>query len=851
MQQIVRVLASTKILAALCLLPFLRLAGGQSYLAVFFGVEVLTFGAAAVWLITGSRSHPRAGHLGTTFLLVAAAFGSNFLTQISDFSPFAAVFSVLSLVQPEAFIPYFFSRFVQEFPRVDKYRLAGRLARVLIPVSLVFSCGLFFLSLLDATRVLSPERTVLILLLRRDVGPTATLFWFLIMVIQLVVLATCIGKARDASSRERQKVGAFVSFLAIGTAPLLATLLLEDLIPVFGQFMDRSGNRLVGGVVVWSALASIPLTTGYSVLADNVMRAPVAIRRSLELVSIRYTIASIFLIPLPLLIYLVYSRRAESLAVLASDRSIQMLFGLVVLYFVGFRVRHKIGHMLDRAFLLEANDPGKSVMRLALSCHQATTLEGCVTELQNEIRTSFKASEVIVMLRNSDGLEFRDLRGEHPPLALSSSLVTHTVANPLPMETQSWVLQEEDDVSEQWLRALEPELVLPLFDSNGIALGVVSIGERQNELPFSQDDRRVLSTLGSLASTAIENLQKRIEPESRSDSSESGGASEIAMATRCDRCGRIESPVSTVCSNCRGALTQADLPQVLAKKYRLDAVIGEGGMGVVYRATDLELIREVAVKYPSVDSSNAAMRLRNEARAMVVGTHPNVAVVYVAERWRNRPLLILELFQHGTLRDRLDVGPLSLSEMTRTGISLCGVLQLIHTKGVVHRDIKPSNIGLTSDGTAKLMDFGLAKFLSDDRSDAAEKTANAYRLEVSTLPLEQMQALTEPGEIVGTPSYMSPEAACADPADTSFDLWSLGITLLEAWSGTNPMIRSTVSETLEVVRTGVVPSAKNLRADTPTGLSSFFAKALHSRPQERFESAAEIQVSLEQIAAGC
>jgi len=269
---------------------------------------------------------------------------------------------------------------------------------------------------------------------------------------------------------------------------------------------------------------------------------------------------------------------------------------------------------------------------------------------------------------------------------------------------------------------------------------------------------------------------------------------------------------------------------------RVDRRIGSGGMGVVYRATDTSLRRQVAVKTLPAVSMGQARQLRREARAMAALSHPNLATIHAVDAWRGTPLLIVEYLQGGTLQDWLRAGPLDIGRVLQAGVDLAGALDHMHAQSTLHRDIKPSNIGFTSTGIPKLLDFGLARFVD------VRASRNSGGAETTTSTSEAR--LTPSALLIGTPAYFSPELVALQPPDFASDLWALALSLYEAISGQNPMAGGTTVETLQRIATLAFPRLDTLRADCPSNIADGFARALSRDPRERPASARELRALL-------
>ena len=208
--------------------------------------------------------------------------------------------------------------------------------------------------------------------------------------------------------------------------------------------------------------------------------------------------------------------------------------------------------------------------------------------------------------------------------------------------------------------------------------------------------------------------------------------------------------------------------------YRILAEIGAGGMGVVYRARDSRLDRDVALKVllPEVaDDPERLARLTREAKLLASLNHPNIAQIHGLEESPAREVaMVMELVEGPTLADRIARGPIPVAETIRVATQVAHALEAAHDQQIVHRDLKPANIKLRSDGTVKVLDFGLAKGLGGDaaQGDDAETVA-AVR--------------TRSGAIVGTPAYMAPEQATGHPVSKRADIWAFGCLLYEMLTG--------------------------------------------------------------------
>jgi serine/threonine-protein kinase len=260
--------------------------------------------------------------------------------------------------------------------------------------------------------------------------------------------------------------------------------------------------------------------------------------------------------------------------------------------------------------------------------------------------------------------------------------------------------------------------------------------------------------------------------------------------------------------------------------------LGGGGMGVVYRARDRVLGREVALKLvrpEQAGDTQARQRFLREARAAGILSHPGIATVYEAgeallEGGAGEPQLFIaqELVAGEALSERVRRGPLPVAEVLRLGVQLAEALGEAHERGIVHRDVKPSNLMLTPEGRLKVLDFGLAR----RRAWAAELPAS--ELEAETW------SRTAPGLIVGTPAYMAPEQIAGDVLEATADVYAAGCVLYELLAGRPPHVGASTAEVLRRSLTETPRAVAELRPEVPLGLAAVVARALAREPGERF-----------------
>ena len=274
--------------------------------------------------------------------------------------------------------------------------------------------------------------------------------------------------------------------------------------------------------------------------------------------------------------------------------------------------------------------------------------------------------------------------------------------------------------------------------------------------------------------------------------------------------------------------------------YRIERKIGEGGMGEVWAATDTRLNRTAAIKaLPAAVAAEPERlaRFKREAQLLAALSHPNIAAIYGLEQTDDASYLALELVEGDDLSTCIPGRPVPIDDATEIALQIAAALEEAHDKGIIHRDLKPANIKITPDGKAKVLDFGLAKALSEDPSGSVSS------LELSASPTLTAAMGTQAGVILGTASYMSPEQARGKAVDRRADIWAFGVILFEMLTGERLYAGETVTDVIAQVVTRE-PEWDKLPEATPVAMRRVLKRCLQKDPRKRLRDIGDAALEL-------
>jgi hypothetical protein len=811
-----------------------------------FVASLLVFGMAGWVLLWGGGRDLRVPQLGALFVVIASSYSDTVPVGHETWRVAWWPAAALQGITTDAFLAFALWMFVSVFPAKASRSMDRLVGQSFAVVSLAVGVCLLAANLTLRLPTLAgalPPGTLSLLQAADRYAPERGYYWLTVFGLAAPALPYLLWRSRFGGCEDRRRVAFFTGSLVAGLAPMLAAVLLSRFLP----FFDDPGRRQRVGVLLYAALLAMVPATAYSVFVHRVLDVGLVVRRALQYRIARYAIWATTAAPLVALGVYVHERRHMAIAeIIDWERSLTLAPAVAAGALV-LASRRRLLALLDRIFLREPPNHLQVMATLEQRLREASSAREIAEIAALEIDRATHPQSIAVLLADRTGQRLVPVEDGARPLELGTPLgaLLLGVRQEIQIGRASspiWDLLPDGD--REWLESGGFVLLIPLVDRAGRLVGAVAQGETRSELPYSREDRLLLRVMAAEAANAIENCRLRHLPGRPASATPETLEAHEEPAAQCPEC-RLVWPTSRRDCQCGARTQRAALPAFLLAKFRLERLLGSGGMGLVYLAVDLSLDRRVAIKTLIRLSVEKARRLEREARAMARVRHPNLAVIFGVERWDEYPLLIVEYLEGGTLADRLRQSRMTPREALSLGVVLGDVLDRVHASGMLHRDIKPSNIGYSAEGVPKLLDFGLASLVSD----AAGTPAGDLALPATDGQLPTSTTATSSHHLKGTVPYLSPEAVGGAAPDVSFDLWSLGLVLYESVAGINPLAASGRSATFENIRSAKVPDVRVFCPDCPPLVARFFLDALAASRDVRPPTAAALRGQCQRLLA--
>lgn len=800
---------------------------------------------SGTWLFVGGRRDVRAQALATLFVLFATLFSDRLLIRASAGQPelLARAMQLVAAIELVAFCPFALWRFVAAFPRPQPITSQRWVAPAMQYATLL--TGIVLLAGNVITMLPGADRMGIAAALAWTSQYDQRVFWPVLTMLTIACLVLLIVKWKSAAPPGRRRLSWVVFGIALGNAPMLAHIMVGLVSPAYAAFAREPETSRALGIIFTLFTLLIPLTTTYAVVEEQALNVSFVVRRAVQYALAKYTVVAVIAILVIAVALIAYGNRTRTLADLIAGSPVALAVSLMLI--VLLMSRRALLSAIDRRFFRDQYNAQQILVTLTERSQSLHSAREVMSLLVMEVQRALHLERAAFLLVDDSGDTLGDPQGRVRSLGLRGPLGVLVSGSRAPLDvdlsSSGSALSRLPEAEREWLADAGARLIVPVFGVRDVPIGLLVLGDKRSELPFTDEDKRLMAAVASQAALALEQQLNRESPNLDTPASlpRSNGA-------QCVSCGRMQPRPAERCTMCNGPIRDALLPIVVAGKFEVEQQIGAGGMGVVYRGKDLTLNRPVALKVLPRIGAAAATRLRREARAMAALQHTNLALIHVMESWRGAPVLVLEYLAGGTLADRIRHRPLPIDEVLTIFTAMTEVLGHVHNAGYLHRDIKPSNLGFTAHGVPKLLDFGLVQMISDvaDGSTATFSTAPISGSTVDGVRGGSGHSGTVTNlQLIGTPAYMSPEAVNLEPPDPRVDLWSLAITMYEAVTGTNPFRAPSVTETTKLVTAGDLPDARGARPDCPDGLSRFLSRALARDRSERPQSAAQFRAGLQ------
>ena len=791
-------IATIEVAATLLLLPWARgdYLREHGEVAVFMTTKFVGHAAAAGLLLWAGRGDWRTWLLGVYCLLKATQAPTHMLPAfVLEVPPPAAYAAYLQHLPADSrlllalhvpvflFAPAFLWAFAREYPRVHRRTRLDDLARRMIPTSALIGVGLWVACAVTLELARAGAAAPVALVLDGTIAMQDLLVLGAVAVIAL--------RAHTAPADEARRVvvfsAGFLLFMGVSAA--------YDVVETFRPG-DWVSNYRWSPTVLLIEVLRFPglILLWYAVLAARIPHLREAVRAFYRRLLLHPDLlGAVAAVPAGALAWHIGRSPERAVGAVIADPLAQSLFAAVGILLLLIAARERILIRLDAWILPETADQRQALADAAGALAQAGRITTVGETVTRTVRRGCGSPATLLVADDAETQAggFGATQARIAPLPRQAAIVhlLETAGGPVRVEPAGqpsvFPLLPPDEAA--WVTETGADVIVPIPGPGTDVLGVLVVSRRLDGRLVRSVDLPFLEALGAAAGLALARLQLLDAPGT--------GSGEAPPAEECPVCRCLTEAGEPPGCACGPAYVATEVPKLLAGKFRLTRRLGAGGMGAVYLARDLRLERDVAIKILTARSLGRLMGLKPEAWAMSTVTHPAVAQIHGVESWRGRPFLVVEFLAGGTLEDRLRDGPLAPSQAVSVAARLADALAVLHEKGFLHGDVKPSNIGFTSEGSPKLLDFGLA------------------------------HAVDDAAMVGGTLPYLSPEVLSGRPAEEADDVWSLSVVLYEMVSGRHPFAGGTLEQVRNRIRRQRL-AAGSAAAPSATAVVAFAASIL-------------------------
>ena len=794
---------------------------GRPMWLVFLTVSIAFFAAGAALGILRPED-PQVRLIAATMIAAACPMIHEVFSGIRTFlvgwerSVHVASAATSLFVFPMTF--HFFTRFPDwrtpgPIWRAIQYVLYALMAVVFLP-----SWVLYFMSLdvsARATQFLVTHSSLFFLAYRIQVRP---LFVFMTGSLALSIVAATRNYIRLQDPGGRRRIRWVVAALVVGCLPYIVVIVLFR---VANAISDPTYRFYYPATFI--TMVTIPAALAMAVWKEQLFDVRVIVRRGLQYLFARTALRALLALPVVLLLFSILGNPNRTIAQVLTQGTAWVNVALIAVIGTALQSRGRLQTALDRHFFRETYQQEQVLAHLIEEVRRRESLAEIATLVSTRIESVLHPTMVQLLYRADERSDRFEGHSSSGALAL---LQLPAAADRLP------------DGERVRLESLGVRLIVPITGLRDRLVGVLLLGERLSDQPYSATDRQLLQGIAAQIGLVYENeqLKERVRRDAdvRRDVLARLEEKRVSLLKECPVCGACYDGASERCERDSAELALTlPIERILDGKYRLDRALGRGGFGAVFEATDLRLRRAVAAKVmlgALFGDRDALRRFEREARAAARIEHRGITRVHdYGAIGTGGAYLIMELVVGRTWR----------AELRRTGIvdparaagwfgRLLDALQFAHGLGIVHRDLKPENVMIVDDDSLKIMDFGLAKIVD---------------------PAGATETVTVGGHAMGTLGYMAPETLTGGAVDERADLFAVGVMVVETISGARPFAGQTPQETL----TALLRSAYHLPGDSPEqrALDVVLQRCLAKDPRDRYGSAAELATHLIPALARC
>jgi len=664
--------------------------------------------------------------------------------------------------------------------------------------------------------------------------------------LALIVAARNYQHLSDPGSRRRMRW--VVASLITGLGPVAITFANRP-----ATWISDATYQIVYPVSFLAMLA-IPASIVATVWKEQLFDIRVLVRRGLQYLFAKVALRTLLALPIALLVFSILLNPNRTIAQILTQGSGWLNLVLIGAIAATLRWRRQLQMWLDRRFFREDYQQEQVLLHLIDEVRQRDSLAEIAQLVTARIDAVLHPTALHIFYRAKGDSEFVSGRSGSPSSSQQDLSGQQTLAGVMDeAPTQQHLSQQEmllrmldgskairdfpsdcnelPDEERSWLENLSVRLIVPITGTGDRLVGLLLLGARMSDEPYSATDRRLLEGIAAQIGLVYENQhlreRVRLDADVRRDVLGRLEGQGVSLLKECPKCGACYDSATDRCEE-EGAELMLTLPveRTLDGKYRLERALGRGGFGVVYEATDLRLQRRVAAKVmmgSSFGDVTALRRFEREARAAARIDHRHITRVYdYGAVGSGGSYLIMELIAGRTWRAELKrsgvIAPARAAEWFR---QLLEGLQFAHNMGVVHRDLKPENVMIvetTGHDELKIMDFGMAKVLAGETGVT--------------------DSLTQAGAVMGTFGYIAPEVFTGGSVDERADIFAIGVMVVETLIGERPFGGETTHEVITSVLNGeyhLPGESTEIRA-----LDAVVQRCLAKDPRDRYSSATEV-----------